>query len=491
VLFILAGSRLVIVLSRFMRFAAFSSLFLHLFPWDCDLLFFTVKNRRLILMRQMEAANDRTRTIYCEAAPNAHRFCPNMEGCPNSGPKSVVAAPADETLKRQFFIHGESPGVAVRAYRPPCACTQIDLKDSSMPGPERMHLLFRKEAAQAFTFDSSNRYVRVSIQRPRPSAMHVASAPLPLTLATDCRLRPQEQYVAADKDGMAQQAVIAVRHGGRRVLLCVHIRPEESPASALRRAAAAAAVPVGDTPGGLLGWTFSWGGRAVRDGASPVLEIHGTTGVALCGRLLGGMQAASGGIRAAAGERAAVLATARQMRGRLAACIISVQGLQGLVNRLGRDLLQADAAGGPKLPLAEGAHGGAVPQGRGHRHSDGVSADAKRTTTVKLDEAADDDELLLRVFKDMDTNGVISREELDKALESWTGSRELVEALQGTVQGAGTGIDFDTFKKMANQVRAREQSKQGEGEGGVRMILKGVVADQHEDNVPLNMQYPA
>ena len=154
----------------------------------------------------------------------------------------------------------------------------------------------------------------------------------------------------------------------------------------------------------------------------------------------------------------AVLATARQMRGRLAACIISVQGLQGLVNRLGRDLLQADAAGGPKLPLAEGAHGGAVPQGRGHRHSDGVSADAKRTTTVKLDEAADDDELLLRVFKDMDTNGVISREELDKALESWTGSRELVEALQGAVQGAGTGVDLDTFKKMANQVRAREQS---------------------------------
>jgi Ca2+-binding EF-hand superfamily protein len=114
--------------------------------------------------------------------------------------------------------------------------------------------------------------------------------------------------------------------------------------------------------------------------------------------------------------------------------------------------------------LAKGAHDGAVPQGTGHRHSDGVSADAEGTTAVKFDEAADDDELLLRVFKDMDTNGdgVVSREELDKALESWTSSRELVEALQGAVQIAGTGIKFDTFKKMVNQVRAREHSKLGE-----------------------------
>jgi hypothetical protein len=184
----------------------------------------------------------------------------------------------------------------------------------------------------------------------------------------------------------------------------------------------------------------------------------------LCGRLLGGMQAAVGlvgGAAAGAGEGASTLATARQTRVRLTACISSVRGLQGLVDRLSRDLLQTEVAGCPKLPVgsvAEGTHGGAVPQG-GHRHSDGVSADAEGSTAVKFDEAADDNELLLRVFKDMDTNGdnAISREELDKALESWTGSRELVEALQGAVQGAGTGVDLDTFKKMANQVRAREQ----------------------------------
>jgi hypothetical protein len=274
--------------------------------------------------------------------------------------------------------------------------------------------------------------------------------------------------------------VVAVRHGCRRELLRVHIRPGESPSSALRRAAAtAAAFPVGDTPGGLPGWILSWGGRALRDGAGPALESsYGAAGAVLCGRLIGGMQAAAGGIAAAAGDGALMLAAARQTRSRLAACIISVRGLQGLMDRLGRDLLQAEAAGGPKLPVggvAEGARGGAVPQGGGHRQPDSVSADAEGTTTIKFDEAADDDELLLRVFKDMDTNGdgVISREELDKALESWTGSRELVEALQGAVQSAGTGVDFNSFRKMANQVRAREMSKVGEGEGGVRMDMRG------------------
>jgi hypothetical protein len=246
------------------------------------------------------------------------------------------------------------------------------------------------------------------------------------------------------------------------MLLCVHIRPGETPASALRRAAAAAAVPLGDTPGALLGWTISWGERAVRDCAGPALEIHGATGAALYGRLLGGMQAAAGGAALAAGEGMAALAKARQTRSQLAACISSVSGLQGLVDQLGRDLLQAEAAGGPKLPVggvAKGAHGGAVPQGRGHRRSDGISADAEGTTAVKFVEAADDEELLLRVFKDTDTNGddVISREELDKALESWTSSREVVEALHRAVQSAGTGIDFDSFKQMANQVRARSR----------------------------------
>jgi hypothetical protein len=298
------------------------------------------------------------------------------------------------------------------------------------------------------------------------------------------------------------------------VLLCVHIRPGESPASALLCAAAAAAVPVGDTPGGLPGWVISWGGRAVRDGAGPELEgRYGAAGAAVCGRLIGGMQAAAEGIAAAAGEGALVLATARQMRIRLVACISSVWGLQGLVDRLGSDLLQAGAAGGPRLPVGGEAgrvtsvrvpsaearrekteanqvtqarvelqieageakglqpqRGGLVPPA-----ADGVSADAEGTTAVKLDEAADDDELLRQVFNDMDKNGddVVNREELDKALESWTGSRELVEALQGAVQGAGTGIKFDTFKKMVNQVRAREQSKLGEAEGSVKMDMRG------------------
>jgi hypothetical protein len=277
------------------------------------------------------------------------------------------------------------------------------------------------------------------------------------------------------------------------VLLCVHIRPGESPASALLCAAAAAAVPVGDTPGGLPGWIISWGGRAVRDGAGPALESsYRAAGAALCGRLIGGMQAAAEGIAEAAGEGALVLATARQMRIRLAACISSVRGLQGVVDQLGRDLLQAGEAGGPKLPVEgeagrvtsvwsaearqqrEKTEANQVTQARVELQveaakakdldtqrgelvppaADGVSADAERTMAVKFDEAADDDELLRQVFKDMDTNGddVVSREELDEALESWTGSRELVEALHGAAQDGEAVMKYEDFKKIADKV---------------------------------------
>jgi hypothetical protein len=161
------------------------------------------------------------------------------------------------------------------------------------------------------------------------------------------------------------------------VLLCVHIRPEESLASALRRAAATD-VPVGDAPGGLLGWTFSCGGRAVRNGYGPGLESYGAAGLALCGRLIGGMQTAAGGIAAGAGEGALMLATARQTRSRLATCISSVRGLQGLVDRLGRDLLQAEAGGAPKLPVVVEACGAvrSRPLGNEVPQLDGI----KRTT---------------------------------------------------------------------------------------------------------------
>jgi hypothetical protein len=189
-----------------------------------------------------------------------------------------------------------------------------------------------------------------------------------------------------------------------------------------------------------------------------------------------------------------VLTRERQMRIRLSACISSVQGLQGVVDQLGRDLLQTEAAGGPRLPVGgeagratsvripsaearqqrekteanpftqarvesqveageakglEHQRGGLVPPA-----ADGVSADAEGTTAVKFDEAADDEELLLRVFKDMDTNGdgVISREELDEALESWTGNRELAEALHGAGQDGEAVMEYEDFKKIADKV---------------------------------------
>jgi hypothetical protein len=78
--------------------------------------------------------------MYCEAAKNVHRRRSNMEGYPNS----VAAVWTDETLPGQYFIHGESPEVAVRTGCRAHVPLSI-LKDSSMAGPERMNLLFRKE----------------------------------------------------------------------------------------------------------------------------------------------------------------------------------------------------------------------------------------------------------------------------------------------------------------------------------------------------------
>jgi hypothetical protein len=270
------------------------------------------------------------------------------------------------------------------------------------------------------------------------------------------------------------------------VLLCVHIRPGESPASALLRTAAAAAVPLGDASGGPPSWNFLSGERAVLNGIGPALELKGATGVALCGRLLGGMKAtARGGAAAAAAEEGvAALATARQTRSRLEACIRSVRGLQCLVDRLGSDLLQAGAAGGPRLPVggeASRVTSARIPSAEARQQlekaktnqmtqarvqsqveageakglepqrtvlvppaADGVSADAEGTTAVKFDEAADDDELFLQVFKDMDKNGddVVSREWLDKVLESWTGNRELVERV---IKFFGIQLSSDKF----------------------------------------------
>ena len=62
---------------------------------------------------QIEGAEDRPRIMYCEAAKNVHRCRPNMEEYLNS----VAAITANENLRGQSFIHGESPGVAVRAGR--------------------------------------------------------------------------------------------------------------------------------------------------------------------------------------------------------------------------------------------------------------------------------------------------------------------------------------------------------------------------------------
>ncbi len=72
-----------------------------------------LRNCRLILLLQMEGAEDRPRVMYCVAAKNVHRCRPNMEEYLNT----VAAVTANENLRGQSFIHGESPGVAVRAGR--------------------------------------------------------------------------------------------------------------------------------------------------------------------------------------------------------------------------------------------------------------------------------------------------------------------------------------------------------------------------------------
>jgi hypothetical protein len=119
--------------------------------------------------------------------------------------------------------------------------------------------------------------------------------------------------------------------------------------------------------------------------------------------------------------------------------------------------LQAEAAGGPKLPAGSVARraNGAVPQEGVLRSADGVSAISEGKSVVKFDEAADDNELLLHVFTDTDANknGVISRVELDRS-KAWTGGKEVVEVQNGAVQGGGESMNYKDFKMSADKVRA-------------------------------------
>jgi Ca2+-binding EF-hand superfamily protein len=66
----------------------------------------------------------------------------------------------------------------------------------------------------------------------------------------------------------------------------------------------------------------------------------------------------------------------------------------------------------------------------------------------------DDEELLLHVFRSMDTdnNGNISREKLQAALS--LENKELAEALMVAIkeEDRAAGIDFAAFKKGADQV---------------------------------------
>ena len=66
-----------------------------------------------MFLSQLEGAEVRPRTIYCEAEKTVNRCRPDMERYPNS----VAAVPADETLRGLSFIHGESPEIAVRTGR--------------------------------------------------------------------------------------------------------------------------------------------------------------------------------------------------------------------------------------------------------------------------------------------------------------------------------------------------------------------------------------
>ena len=109
-----------------------------------------------------------------------------------------------------------------------------------MPEPERMILLLWKGArvptcsCTNMTSDASNQCSRLDAAF--TSTRHPRSQRSLLTGMTDCRRCPQYRCAAADQDSASQQAVVAVWQGGRRVLLCVQIRPGEPPASAVSRA---------------------------------------------------------------------------------------------------------------------------------------------------------------------------------------------------------------------------------------------------------------
>jgi hypothetical protein len=69
---------------------------------------FTMRNRRLMLSSQMEGAENRPRTMYCEVAKSVKE---------TQTPWLVYRRTKLSELRGHSFIHGESPGVAVRTGR--------------------------------------------------------------------------------------------------------------------------------------------------------------------------------------------------------------------------------------------------------------------------------------------------------------------------------------------------------------------------------------
>ena len=302
------------------------------------------------------------------------------------------------------------------------------------------------------TSDASNHCSR--LDQAFTSTRHPRSQRSLLTVMTDCRRRPQHRCAAADQDGASQQAVVAVWQGGRRVLLCVQIRPgDEPPASAVSRAVFSA-MPSAGAAGGLQCLGFAKDGRVIRHCVDTAPESRSAVDVLCCGRLLGGMK--RGGV--ASGEGASV-AAGRRLSSQLSSAADSLHCLHALVGRLGRDVLKTDAANGLGRAQVQGET--RIADSAQHRGPKSPALTSEECVIERslLTEKDDDDELLHHLFQQMDSNkdGKISKEELNAALQS-KGNKELVEALTGAAveaQQGEAGIKFDAFKAGADLVSWR------------------------------------
>jgi hypothetical protein len=162
----------------------------------------------------------------------------------------------------------------------------------------------------------------------------------------------------------------------------------------------------------------------------------------------------------------------RVTKSRLVACIGTMRGLTGILDKIMRDDLHGFSSGSrrltrtvnmstvrgitsPDLGDSIGVETIRSPENFHILNSErNRIAVATGTDDEMFDEAADDNVLLRNVFEsiDQDRDKCITKEELNAALRTSAVNQHLSRALLETIKNEETAIDFEEFKAVAHQV---------------------------------------